>query len=211
MTARRRTTDDRAPAEEVRRTAREEGLAPAVTALAAHLTGDILAPGPYGHAVLPEDGFTGGRDQEVLGRWELPGGAVLLVHGARRGPGAGAVDQRLLLALRLGLVEGLRDACTARLASRPSGDGTVLMQQMVKGQVAEGLAHQLELAAVLASLDDDAPDASQVRHLHREVTAAGRAVLRLFGAHGFLADGPGAVAHVSELLADVHLPAEETA
>ncbi|WP_344551174.1 hypothetical protein [Kitasatospora saccharophila] len=194
-----------APAAELQRVARTEGLVPALgLLLEAH--GAALPLGPTGHALLPE------RDAapDPVRRYPLPGGAVVLVHDPRAvRDGARAVDQAALLRLRLGLLQGLRDDCVAHLAERASGESTVLLQQLVKGQLAEALGHQLELAALLDATAPRELTGPVLRDLHSQVTAVGRVLLRLLGAHGFLADGPGATAHVSELLADVYLHAEE--
>lgn len=187
--------------------ARREGLAPALRLLLGGEPGPQPAPrGPAGFALLPEDWAA---EHTVLRRYRLAGGPVVVVRDPRPAPagGGGAVDQTQLLLLRLGVAEGLRDACVAHLADRPSGESTVLMQQMVKGQLAEALAHQLELSALL---DSGAPVRGPfLRNVHGQITRNGRSLLRLLGAYGYLADGPGAVAEASELLADIHDPAKE--
>ncbi|MFK0195703.1 hypothetical protein [Kitasatospora sp. NPDC090308] len=191
-------------APELQRVARTEGLLPALRLLLeAH--GDTPPFGPTGHTLLPEPA----AGPDPVRRHPLPGGAVVLVHDPRAARAGAAVDRTALLRLRLGLVQGLRDACLAHLAGRASGGSTVLMQQLVKGQLAEALGHQLELAALLDATAPPDLTGPALRDLHRQLTDTGRALLRLLGAHGYLADGPGATAHVSELLADVHLPAEE--
>ncbi|MGZ9933869.1 hypothetical protein ACXNSR_28800 [Streptomyces sp. NC-S4] len=186
--------------------ARREGLAPALRLL---LGGQGPGPAPRGtsgFALLPEEWAAG---RTVLRRYRLPGGPVVVVAERPPAPadGGGSVDGTDLLRLRLGVAEGLRDACVEHLAARPSGESTVLMQQMVKGQLAEALADQLELSALL---DSGAPvQGPFLRSVHGRITRNGRSLLRLLGARGYLADGPGAVAEVSELLADIHRPAKE--
>ncbi|MER6447368.1 hypothetical protein [Streptomyces venezuelae] len=195
-----------APAPSVQDVARGEGLAPALRLLLGGRGAGQAPRGRTGFALLPEDWAA---DRVVLRRYGLPGGPVVVVHEPPAAPAdaGGAVDGTDLLRLRLGVAEGLRDACVAHLADRPSGDSTVLMQQMVKGQLAEALAHQLELSALL---DSGVPVRGPLlRSVHGQITRNGRALLRLLGARGYLADGPGAVAEASELLADVHDPAKE--
>ncbi|MFI5776153.1 hypothetical protein [Nocardia sp. NPDC051570] len=182
------------------RIARTEGLAPALRLLLAPEGGRVRTPS--GYAVLPEDGV--GDGATVRRRYELPGGAVLLVHDSHVAGDDAGIDQLALVRLRLGLAEGLRDACLTYLSTRPSGDGTVLAHQMVKGQLAELFSHQLEVGALLDS-GPACPGPAVLSHLHAEVTATSRALLRLFGAYSFLDSGPGATAHVSELVADVYL------
>ncbi|MBB4161478.1 MULTISPECIES: hypothetical protein [Streptomyces] len=186
--------------------ARREGLAPALRLLLRE-HGPRSAPrGPSGFALLPEDWAAGCT---VLRRYPLAGGPVVVVRDPRPAPegGGGALDRSELLRLRLGVVEGLRDACVDHLAARPSGESTVLMQPMVKGQLAEALAQQLELSALLDS--GTRPQGPFLRNVHGQITRNGRSLLRLLGAYGYLADGPGATAEASELLADIHDPVKE--
>lgn len=200
----------------VRRTARENGLAQALTELGGEALPGVLPCGPGGHAVVPavvdatadriwQDGRTYDRaagEEEVLRRdgslvalRHRPGG-----HADIADPGGWALG---LVWLRLGLSESLLDACVGYLDSRACGDSTVLRQQMVKGAVAEVLIEQLEVHAVLTGVD--APD---LAHLHQQITVADRALLRLLGAAGYLADGAGATAYRSEVLAEAYAPTE---
>ncbi|MEV0911045.1 hypothetical protein [Streptomyces hokutonensis] len=210
MTATDALTADSALGERIQHIAREQGFAPALRRLGAACAGQVLPPGAGGHIMASEEAYGNRQEKALSHRWPLPGGAVVVSGASRPAADGRRIDQRLLLHLRLGLSEGLRDDCVAHLANRPSGDGTVLLHQMVKGQLAEALGRQLELGTVLASADGAELSDRHARHLHGEVTATSRALLRLLGARGYLMDGPGAAAHVSELLADLHLPAEES-
>jgi hypothetical protein len=199
----------------VRRTAREHGLVRALTVLCGEALPGVLPCGPGGHAVVPapvaatadriwQDGRGYDRasgEEEVLRR---DGPLVALRH--RPAGHADLVDHGWALGLvwlRLGLSEGLLDACVRYLDGRACGDSTVLRQQMVKGAVADVLTEQLEVHAVLTGVD--APDPA---HLHRQITAADRALLRLHGAAGYLADGAGETAYRSEVLAEAYTRAE---
>ncbi len=119
---------------------------------------------------------------------------------------ADAASLEGLLWLRLGVSEGLRDACLTHLKGRRSGDSSILLQQIVKLQLAEVLTEQLELEALLLTCDISAAAPVELRRLHGRVTLTDRSLLRLFGAVGYLSDGPGLAAHVSELLAETYLP-----
>lgn len=196
----------------VRRTARENGLAQALTVLSGEALPGVLPCGPGGHAVVPaavaatagriwQDGREYDRaagEEEVLRR----GGPLVALRHRPGGP-AGIVDHGGwtlgLVWLRLGLSEGLLDACVRYLDSRACGDSTVLRQQMVKGAVADVLIEQFEVHAVLTGVD--APD---LAHTHRQITVADRALLRLLGASGYLADGAGETAYLSEVLAEAY-------
>ncbi|MEU3859153.1 hypothetical protein AB0F03_17545 [Streptomyces sp. NPDC028722] len=117
--------------------------------------------------------------------------------------------------LRLGMSERLRDACLAHLASRHTDGAPLLMQQMVKGTLAEVLLEHVEIEGVLDDLTAGRTgplgplrptDDRHLAALQEQITRADRTLLRLLGAHGFTADGPGAGAHASELLADAYGP-----
>ncbi|MER5551552.1 hypothetical protein ABT001_07710 [Streptomyces sp. NPDC002793] len=203
------------PGARVRDLARTQGAAPALRELLGPPDPAVPPHAPHGFAVLPQEhaelaGYAG-RSVEALRTYALPGGPLTLVRVDRVGPGdrcAPPFDAAALLWLRLGLAEALRRACVEHLRDRPSGDSTVLLQPLVKAQLAEATAAQLELAAWLGEGAADDVPAARLRGPHAQVTENGRALLRLFGAHGFLADGPGGVAHLSELLADVHQDTE---
>jgi hypothetical protein len=196
----------------VRRTARENGLAQALTVLCGEALPGVLPCGPGGHAVVPavvaatadriwQDGRGYDRaagEEEVLRR-----GGPLVALRHRPGGHADIVDHGGwtlgLVWLRLGLSEGLLDACVRYLDSRACGDSTVLRQQMVKGAVADVLIEQLEVHAVLTGVDAPGP-----AHLHQQITVADRALLRLLGASGYLADEAGETAYLSEVLAEAY-------
>ena len=200
----------------VRRTARENGLAQALTVLCGESLPGVLPCGPGGHAVVPavvaatadriwQDGRVYDRstgEEEVLQR-----GGPLVALRHRPGGHADIVDRGSwalgLVWLRLGLSESLLDACVRHLDGRTCGDSTVLRQQMVKGAVADVLIEQLEVHAVLTGAD-----APGLAHLHEQITVADRALLRLLGASGYLADGAGEIAYLSEVLAEAYTPAE---
>ncbi|MFD1051197.1 hypothetical protein ACFQ1S_39515 [Kibdelosporangium lantanae] len=91
------------------------------------------------------------------------------------------------------------------LRGRRSGDSTLLQQQLVKGALADALAEQLEIRAVLTGLGSADVTPSLVNGLNGQITRIDRALLRLLGATSMLLGGPGEVAYVSELLADAYL------
>ncbi|BDM68634.1 hypothetical protein HEK616_21210 [Streptomyces nigrescens] len=187
--------------------ARDEGPAAALRALLARHGPHALDGGAAGHAVLPEP--AGPVDGRVLRHYPPPAGPVILVRRVPDAAPPAPPDPPALLWIRLGLTAGLRTATLDRLGERASGDGTILMHQLVKAQAAEAYAGELELTAHAASLAPAGATTARLRHLHSQITRTDRAWLRLLGAHGFLRTGPGGVAEVSELLADVYLPAEE--
>lgn len=222
------TTSTRLGAEELsgcHRAARDEGLAPALTLLGSLVLPGLLPCGPGGHAVVPQevaagaervwlDGVTADRSADVestVDSFDLPGGTVVLLRHGIGGRGTDVVtEQRAswalgLVWLRLGLSEALRETCMRYLNGRRTGTTTLLQQQMVKATVADGLIEHLEVRAVLTGVGaGDLPEVI-LAHLHARITAADRWLVTLLGASGYLAGGPGQVAHLSELLAEAHV------
>ncbi|MEV6598114.1 hypothetical protein AB0M36_14715 [Actinoplanes sp. NPDC051346] len=157
--------------------------------------------GPAGIAAVVGELPTG---WSPLATVTLPEGPV---HFARPPSGADPASPAWhlgLLWLRLGASVGRRGACVRHLADRRAGDSVILHQQLVKGQLADVLVQHLEVAAMLRALEADGPGPATRHHVHGDITAADRALLRLFGASGFVQPGPGLEEHVSELLADAY-------
>ncbi|MEU8180122.1 hypothetical protein AB0B85_01795 [Micromonospora sp. NPDC049044] len=182
--------------EPVFRAAEQDGIVPALRALSVLMEAEPPAHRDGGVAASVIGGVPG---VPPLAGFTLPGGAVSFGRGA---PFLAPDRWRLgLLWLRLGSSAGRRRTCVRWLASRRSGGGDLLRFQMIKGQLADVLVEHQEIAA---ALDGISLSPAMTLHLHDRITAADRAVLGLFGAAGFLRDGPGGEAHVSELLADVY-------
>jgi hypothetical protein len=111
--------------------------------------------------------------------------------------GRRAAIARALGYVRLGLALGLRDAAQEYLAGRTAGEVPLLQQQMVKGSLADAT---LDLLLARAQLDEGEPSVAASARIHGRITDAARTLLRLLGASGFVAGGPGSLAHHSELL-----------
>ncbi|MGW7077321.1 hypothetical protein [Streptomyces sp. NPDC054866] len=226
---------------EARVNARADGLVPALTLLGRAFSTKVPPRGPRGHAVLPKelldefaameaeaDAESGSRSGSASGEdGPMPGLAVLRPgEGAGTRAGAGEPSARSdpasrdwntgLAWLRLGASERLRDACIAYLAAREVEGTSLLMQQMVKGALADVLIDHLEIEGVLDDLAEGigpfAPqepmDEQALGRLQAQITQADRTLLRLLGAHGFTAEGPGMTAHASELIADAYCGAQ---
>jgi hypothetical protein len=205
----------------IRRVARTAGLVPALSALCAETLPGLLPCGPAGHAIVPADvaasadrvwlaGVVSPRSpgtEKTLSTVELDDGVlVVLRHQPAVRPSVhGSAWEAGLVVLRLGLSERLLDTCVRYLGDRTTGESTLLRQQLVQGAVADVLIEHLEVRAVLAD------EASDPAHLQDQITRADRVLLRLLGAGGFLAGGPGTTAHLSELLAEAHRRPEEGA
>ncbi|MGW0845429.1 hypothetical protein ACWD26_35905 [Streptomyces sp. NPDC002787] len=210
--------------ERCHRIARDEGLAPALEALCREVLPGLLPCGPHGHAVVTprtllkaERAWCAGRPAELqpggpeeLWSVDLPGGEVVMVRQEIAATAAyGPPDRRAgwslgLAWLRLGLSEALREAVVAHLRGRTAGDVPLLQQQLVKVAVADALVEHLEVRAVLTGAREGQVAPAVLEDLQRRLTDADRAQVRLLGASGYLADGPGQVAYVSELLAEAY-------
>ncbi|KUL72573.1 MULTISPECIES: hypothetical protein [unclassified Streptomyces] len=201
---------------EARGSARTDGLVPALALLTRALSPKAPPRGPRGHAVLPKellDEFAAmeaedARRDERRDDEPLPGLAVLRPADPVQAAAPDGTDARVwgtgLAWLRLGMSERLREACVAYLAARQVEGTSLLMQQMVKGTLADVLIEHLEIEGVLEELADGPGGDGTLDRLQRQITRADRTLLRLLGAHGFTQDGPGPAAHASELLADVY-------
>jgi hypothetical protein len=135
----------------------------------------------------------------VLREAVLPGGTVVF---ARVGDVPGAIAGPGPVWLRLGLSQGLLDRCVRYLGERRSGEETLLRKQMVQDSLAQAVTGHLEVEADLVAAGD-ALGIARTAYLHTRLSDVDRKLLRLLGASGYLAGGPGEVADVSELLAGV--------
>jgi alkylation response protein AidB-like acyl-CoA dehydrogenase len=191
-------------------TARKDSLAAALTELYAPL--DAVPFGPEGHAVVPRALAPAGWstvDNPVLDGEGLVG----LRHvGLRHEGGPPPVPPDLLTDLltglawvRLGLSARLLDDCVSYLDGRTVGGAPLLDQQLVRGDLADAATTHEELAVLL---DGTPPDPADLPWLHRRLTRVDRLLLRLLGASGFLAGGPGQRAAASELVSDAYVPGD---
>lgn len=182
-----------------------------------------LPCGPTGYAVVPDqvlqvatEVFAGGEvvprqpdSERPAGSWTLPDGSFTAVHSGSSGTGAPAPETAWILGLlwwRLGLCEALLATCLTHLRGRTAGDTPLLMQQLVKGTVADAATEIAEIAIVLTDAEPGDLDATTMHALHDAVTGTDRMLLRLLGASSFITAGPGQVAHVSELIAAAAVP-----
>ena len=161
----------------------------------AHPEGTLLR-GPAGHAVVPSGRLPGADDMLPE---PLRGCGLTIVRDPTAPEPAGSADA--LVWLRLGLSRALLDACLTYLERRTVHGAPLLHQQLVGGALADAVTEQTEVESVLMA-PADAPDV--LDDLHRQISTIDRRLLRLLGAFGFTAEGPGRTALVSELIADVY-------
>lgn len=203
----------------IARIARTEGAEAAVAALHTGMPG--LACGPAGWTIAAErdlvaadavlcgdrryarsDGALDVRELVALRRFGLVAARFTPRDGvhAEHIAGAGATVAHRCGQLRLGLALALNDGALAHLRERVAGGVPVLQHQLVKGLVADAA---LELVHAREALSAPAPPIAVSRGAHARITRAGRMLLQLLGASGYLLTGAGATAHLSELIENV--------
>ncbi|KJK56569.1 hypothetical protein [Saccharothrix sp. ST-888] len=135
----------------------------------------------------------------------VPGGPPELVAlrcAAPAGERELAVFAEQLLRLHRQALRTVLDAAVARLDRRLSEGTTLLNRQLVRGAVAD-TALALAESADLLGLPAGTP--WRRWRIHRDLTAAGRTALKLHGAAGFEAAGPGRLLYLTELLGNTYL------
>ncbi|MEU6477899.1 hypothetical protein ABZ858_13570 [Streptomyces sp. NPDC047017] len=155
-----------------------------------------LLRGPAGHAVVPSQRLPGADDALPE---PLRGCGLAIVRDPAAPDPAEPADA--LVWLRLGLSRALLDACLTYLEQRTVHDAPLLHQQLVRGALADAVIEQTEVESVLMA---PVHGPAALGDLHRQITAVDRGLLRLLGAFGFTAEGPGRTALLSELIADVY-------
>ncbi len=111
-----------------------------------------------------------------------------------------------LLSIHRELLRRVLAQAIAHLHARTSAGSTLLAMQLVEGQLAE--------IAMALNADEAVP--AHLRHAdrysrwraHQRLVAAGRQLVRMFGASGFLADGPGADLYLAEVTGNTYLHPE---
>lgn len=190
-----------------RRTARHDGLVSALALLCETVCDGAPPRGPGGHVVAPA-GVIGADTGDVVTTITVEDGTVVALRSRAEPPSVSRTSWAAwvlgVTCLRLGVSERLLDAVLAHLGGRTVGDAKLLHQQMVKGGVAEAVIEQLEIATMLTGATPGDLDDGVLAGLNAQITETDRMLLRLLGAVSFLADGPGQVARVSELMADVY-------
>ncbi len=123
-------------------------------------------------------------------------------------PPLAAPDPRLSWAAdlcrgHLDLVRGLLDRAVDHLNSRTLDGTPLLSRQHPQALIADAAMDLAEAAECLAA----AANVAQVADIHRRAVAAGRSVIRLLGASGFVQAGPGGDLYAAELTCRLYLDA----
>ncbi|MEZ0109811.1 hypothetical protein ABH920_003825 [Catenulispora sp. EB89] len=194
---------------ECEKAGREEGLAAGLAAVLSGTSVAETAPGRY--AAVPAAGAEGAGPD---------GGATVLRHRLADAEGVVFVEcpgqhpdggptwtevARLLAAVRLGVLRAALDRAVEHLSGRESGGEPLIRKQLIVGAIADVMAGSEMLRASVATQGGPAALAD----VHTRLDVLGWEVLKLFGAAGYLAEGPGRALYVSALVAGTWVPREE--
>ena len=165
---------------------------------------DRLVASPTGHVLASRERLPDAPDGA------LPRLGVAVVDA---GPdttfGEGRAADRFatgLLELHRELLRQVLAAAIRHLEGRSSAGSSLLSMQLVEGQLADiAMAINADEAVPAGTRDEDRY--SRWRS-HLRLVAAGRLLVTLFGASGFLADGPGADLDLAEVIGNVYLHPE---
>ncbi|MFF8726184.1 hypothetical protein ACF073_06790 [Streptomyces sp. NPDC015171] len=209
--------------------AASHGLGAALTLLHGVLGPGTLAGGISGHAVAPLEVartahrvWTGERYVDLPSHRRQEAGPVVLDGSGlttlrweprqpdeRPGTPAARDWERgwgtALAWVRLGHSRRLFGLATAHLGQRTSAGSPLLRRQLVQGSVADAVVEHLEIESALTAAGSAALTGAGLGHWHDRLTAVDRLLLRLLGAGGYTAAGPGRAAYASELLSDVYV------
>lgn len=153
----------------------------------------VAAPCGY---VLASSGRTAGSLAPSLSRFGLGCSDAGVAHSAGKDQEAFA---RGLMRLHLDLLRQTLGHAMRHLEGRSAQGTTLLDRQKVRITLAD-VAVELRECEALA-MDDPATR----WRVHLRLVDAGRSLLRLLGASGFLADSPGAALHLAEIAGNVYL------
>jgi hypothetical protein len=131
-------------------------------------------------------------------------GLAYATSAGSAGPAGDAEEfARGLLALHRDLLRRALQHAMGHLDGRTSAGTTLLSRQLIQGQLADiAMALSAEDAMPPALREGDA--LARLRS-HRRMAAAGRDLVRLLGASGFLADGPAGDLYLAEVAGNVYL------
>ncbi|MDX3231459.1 acyl-CoA dehydrogenase family protein [Streptomyces sp. ME19-01-6] len=201
---------------DVLRTARESGLAAALSAAVRHL--DFIAPcSDKGFCVLPDGSAASSPEMRgwlMAGR-TVPGERVAVRPGPRHalaereglevlrivphevpddtaGSGSETRDRlalagTLFAALRAGLAEALLERAVTHVAGRRSGERPLIERQLVRAKIADCVAAIRSCELLLTT---SGADPYAAHELHRRLDVTDAALTNLFGGAGYLADHP---------------------
>ena len=186
---------------ECEKAGRAAGLAAGLALALSGISVAETAPGRY--AAVPAESLEDGAPV-LRHRLADPEGIVFLDCPGERPDEAPGLDEvgRLLAAVRLGVLRAVLDQVVEHLSNRLSGDEPLIRKQLVVGAVADVMAG-VELLRGYASTQRGPVALADV---HNRIDELGFEVATLYGAAGYLADGPGRALYVSSLAAGTWVP-----
>jgi hypothetical protein len=107
-----------------------------------------------------------------------------------------------LVRLHRQVLRDVLDGAVTHLGERDSEGAGLLNRQLVRGAVADVA---LTLSETQALLDLPEGTVERRRRVYRDLVAAGRTALKLYGARSFMAEGPGRLIYLTELLGNTYL------
>jgi hypothetical protein len=111
-----------------------------------------------------------------------------------------------LLGLHRALLWRTEQHALRHLEPRTSGGRSLLSRQLVRGQLADAAMRLSEAEAMSSALPG--MDGTARWGAYHLLASIGRSLVRLLGASGFLADGPGGDLHLAEVVGNVYLHPE---
>ncbi|MEU2437215.1 hypothetical protein ABZ595_13575 [Streptomyces rubradiris] len=158
-----------------------------------------------GGTVPSPAGWTIASAQRLPAGAEVPGTSGTLAAVRDEPPAADRAAQVFcdaLVRLHWRLLRDVLDGAVSRLDGRTSEGAPLLGRQLVRGTIADVA---LALSETRDLLDLPRPTAERRRRIHRDLVAAGRTALGLYGASSFAAEGPGRLLLAAELLGNTYL------
>lgn len=187
------------------RIGRECGLAAGLALALSGIEVAEAAPGRY--AAVPAEAVA--LDAPVLRHRlaELEGIALLeCPGGCPAGDGAALAEVgRRLAAVRLGVLRAVLDQAVEHLSDRVSGGEPLVRKQLITGAIADVVCGIEMVRTYAEALSEPAA----LGDVHSQIDALGWEVAKLYGAAGYLADGPGRALYVSALAAGTWVAREE--
>lgn len=181
------------------------------------LADDIVVPYPALLDALHERCGSGGlttspAEYALASSAKLPGtadsplrrfGLAFVMAESATAPGAADQFAIGLLAVQRDLLRRVLRHALRHLDGRTSAGTSLLSRQLVQGQLAD-IAMALNTEETMPPARREADPACRWRS-HQRMVTAGRELVRLLGASGFLADSPAADLYLAEMAGNVYL------
>lgn len=157
-----------------------------------------------GGVVASRNGWIVASGQRTIGE-PVPGGAGMVLAASSAAPpdlDALPAFETALVQLQWDTLRTVLDDVVSWLGQRTFEGSGLLSRQLIQGTIAE-VAMALSDSASLLDLPNSGGE--RLWQVHLTLVAAGRSLVKLYGAAGFVSDGPGSAVHLAELLGNVYL------